>query len=331
MPRNSGDLTAIDAALADHGERHPLAVTAFRALLGRLPSYRAVAVAALRRKAAFWDNAEERCREILHLCDGDRGRFAAAVFEWVKFSLEFLRKQQTFLQTGHYARNDYEEVQRELYDNDERMSKFYLVALMFSFLFSSNYVAFFDFFKRRLLPRVKDARAVCDIGCGHGVYLIQMLLAGRNAVGTGLDISPASLATAGRLLDCHRIPAARFQLQEGNLRERLPLEDGSQDAVTCFEVIEHLDDPGHAVREIRRLLRPGGSACLSTAIRMESVDHIHLFRHPAEVRALIAAAGFTVVEEDCIPLTAEDVEDPAARARLIEDPATPLGYIALLA
>ena len=308
----------------------PLTVAALRSLLELQPAYEAVVAAAGRHGDDFWEDAEDRCREVLHLCDGDERKFRAAVSQWIEFSFEFLSKQTKFLKRGHYAAESFEAVRRELYEDAERMKNFYLIALMFSFIFSSNYVGFFSFFRRRLLPRIAGARSVCDVGCGHGVYLSQMMLAAPGASGLGVDISEASLATAARLLDFRGIAPSRLRLTLGDVQERLPVDDASQDGVTCFEVIEHLEHPEVAVAELGRVLRPGGTICLSTAIRMESVDHIHLFRDPEEVRQLIKDAGLDRLDDEVIPLTTEDVSDPSVRDRLIADPRTPLGYVAIL-
>jgi 2-polyprenyl-3-methyl-5-hydroxy-6-metoxy-1,4-benzoquinol methylase len=309
--------------------RFPLAVGAFRALLQIQAAFEAVVTAARWHDDHFWSDAEARCHEILHLCDQDQSKYSAAVEEWVKFSIEFLVKQRKFLKSGHYASESFETVRADLYDDDEKMKNFYLIALMFSFLFSSNYAGFFSFFRRRMLPRVEHARLVCDVGCGHGVYLTQMLGTSPTANGVGVDISMGSLQTARRLLSFHKVDPARYRLSQGDVQERLPLDDASVDAITCFEVIEHLERPAAAIAELRRILRPGGALCMSTAIRMESVDHIHLFRTPEEVRQLVEAGGLTIIEDQIIPLSTENLGDLEVVNRLVQDPNTPLGIVML--
>ena len=46
--------------------------------------------------------------------------------------------------------------------------------------------------------------------------------------------------------------------------ESLPVDDASFDVVLCTQVLEHCDDPAEAVRELRRVVRPGGRVLLST-------------------------------------------------------------------
>jgi 2-polyprenyl-3-methyl-5-hydroxy-6-metoxy-1,4-benzoquinol methylase len=309
--------------------RFPLSVRAFRALPEIQAAFEHVVSAAQWHGDDFWSDAEERCHEILHLCDDDLQKFTNAVAEWVKFSFEFVVKQRKFLKSGHYSIESFETIRHDLYDNNEKMKNFYLIALMFSFLFSSNYSGFFAFFRTRMIPRVRGARSVCDVGCGHGVYLSQMLIAESKAQGIGVDISVGSLDMTRRLLSFHKIEASRYRLSQGDVQQRLPVEDSSQDAVTCFEVIEHLERPAAAIAELHRVLRPGGVLCMSTAIRMESIDHIHLFHSTDEVRRLVEAERFTILEDQIVPLTPENLSDPEVRERLIHDPNTPLGYVLL--
>jgi len=316
--------------LESHRDRYPLTVSAYESLLRVRPSYRSILTATRFYPDAYWHQSEARCREILALCSGDEDRFQRSVTEWIKFASEFLRKQQRFVQSGHYAIADVDQLQRDLYQDEDRMQNSYLVALMFSFIFSSNYIGFIQFFQETMLAHVMGAESVCDVGCGHGVYLAQMLLAEPGAFGTGLDISPASLTTTHKLLDYYSVHEARYRLEAGDLRGSLPLDDKTQNCVTCFEVIEHLDDPKHALTELRRILKPNGTLCLSTAIRMESVDHVYLFRHPDEVRSMLESAGFSLLSDRTIPLTNEDFRDPIVLARLIADPRVPLGYVTLV-
>jgi hypothetical protein len=81
------------------------------------------------------DLCRPRCREILHLCDGDHRRFLAAVEEWVKFACAFLVKQRAFRKSGRYGSDNFEEIRQTLYADDEKMSQSYLMAPVFSFLF----------------------------------------------------------------------------------------------------------------------------------------------------------------------------------------------------
>jgi len=46
--------------------------------------------------------------------------------------------------------------------------------------------------------------------------------------------------------------------------EAIPAEDASFDLVTCIQVLEHVDDPAQAIRELHRVTRPGGRVLLST-------------------------------------------------------------------
>jgi FkbH-like protein len=330
-PSTQAGPTPMTDLLAPHRDRCPLLAQAYEALLEQMPSLeRSLGSLIARQDEAFWSDGEERCREILHFCDGDTSRFRHAVSAWVEFSMEYLSKQHTFLKTGTYASTDFDQIRHDLYDNDERMRSFYLVALMFSFLFSANYIGYFRFFRAQLLSRLAEARIVCDIGCGHGVYLSQMLLRAPAAAGRGLDISDASLATAASMLAYHRIEPERCAFSHADLRATLPLDSGTIDAATCFEVLEHLDDPRHALEEIHRILRPGAPFCVSAAVRMESVDHLYVFNHPRDVRALLTATGFTVVADDAFPLTGADLQDPAAWQAAVDDPRVSLGYVALV-
>jgi SAM-dependent methyltransferase len=82
--------------------------------------------------------------------------------------------------------------------------------------------------------------------------------------------------------------------------EKLPFGDGSFDLVTALDVVEHLDDDVAVLREMLRVLRPGGQLLVTVpAYRFlwgdQDVVNMHKRRYvAAEVRERLTAAGFQV-------------------------------------
>lgn len=99
-------------------------------------------------------------------------------------------------------------------------------------------------------------RRVLDVGCQTGALAIAM--GRRRADVTGVDVEEKLVEGARIRARGHGV-AATFQVA---LAERLPFADASFDAVTFVDVIEHVADARAAVREIARVLRPGGTLYL---------------------------------------------------------------------
>lgn len=96
------------------------------------------------------------------------------------------------------------------------------------------------------LPR--DAKLL-EVGCGDGAFT--KTLAEYSQYVTAIDIS------AGQIEQNSKHYPEIFFLQH-DVSERLPFEDESFDAIWCSEVLEHLFDPGFALREMYRVMVPDG-------------------------------------------------------------------------
>lgn len=93
---------------------------------------------------------------------------------------------------------------------------------------------------------------VLDVGCGDGAYSIRAAQLGANV--TGLDISPMMLDAARRRAEAAGISV---EWREGRA-EALPFPAASFDVVIAVTVLCWVSDASAAVREMTRVLRPGG-------------------------------------------------------------------------
>lgn len=149
---------------------------------------------------------------------------------------------------------------------------------------------------------------VLDVGCGSGV--ISDVLASFGARVTGVDGNPRAIAFARRTY--HR---PNLDFVQG-LVDELADPPGSVDRIYCLEVIEHLyADQVHALlAQFHRLLRPGGTLCLTTpnfrgvwpAIEwtldtlrlvptLAEEQHVSRFSR-ASLRAALESAGWSVTQ-----------------------------------
>jgi len=96
---------------------------------------------------------------------------------------------------------------------------------------------------------------VLDVGCGSGYYMAELRRKGFEV--SGVDGSAAMLAHA-------RANNPDADIRQARVHE-LPYSDASFDSIICIEVLRYLPDPLPCIREMARVLKPGG-LCLVTAI-----------------------------------------------------------------
>jgi SAM-dependent methyltransferase len=159
-----------------------------------------------------------------------------------------------------------------------------------------------DLLLGRLLPETAARPRLLDVGCGTGHHLKALRARGYRAV--GIDGSGAMLEEARRA-----DPEAPLLLADVTA---LPFPERSFDAALSVEVLRYLADPAPLLREIARVLRPGGQ-CLVTAVPWLSLNGYPLlnrmvprgrgfsplrqyFTSVGALRRALAAAGLEAIE-----------------------------------
>lgn len=104
-----------------------------------------------------------------------------------------------------------------------------------------------------ILAAVAGARRVLDAGCGSGRLTLALAQAGAEV--TGIDTNAKQLAEARRRAE---EAGVELTLLEADFDGELPFVDGSFDAVTSRLALMAAGDPVGALRELRRVLEPGG-------------------------------------------------------------------------
>jgi 2-polyprenyl-3-methyl-5-hydroxy-6-metoxy-1,4-benzoquinol methylase len=141
---------------------------------------------------------------------------------------------------------------------------------------------------------------VVDVGCGDGGLAELLARAGVHV--TGVEPAEYLRERFRRRLDGVD-PDSRVV---DGLADRLPFADGEVTHAVMTEVLEHVPDPSAALQELRRVIAPGGSLCVSVPTSYtellywrlhphyaENATHERIFTRP-ELRRMIERAGFEI-------------------------------------
>lgn len=105
---------------------------------------------------------------------------------------------------------------------------------------------------------LKTGDKILDVGCGDGFYLHILSNLNKKARLTGTDFDVRALGSARKNLQGRNI-----RLVAGDLMKKLPFASNSFNKIIMSEVTEHLPDDVRGLKEVYRVLKPGGLACVT--------------------------------------------------------------------
>lgn len=113
-----------------------------------------------------------------------------------------------------------------------------------------------------LLPLLEPGQRLLDVGCGPGSITVDLARAVSPGEVVAVDRAPAAVELAQEAVRTADVPNAVTQVADVMA---LPFDDGSFDVVHAHQVLQHLPDPVAALREMRRVTRPGGVVAVRDA------------------------------------------------------------------
>jgi SAM-dependent methyltransferase len=151
--------------------------------------------------------------------------------------------------------------------------------------------------------QVEKGFTILDVGCGGGRTVQKLAAIATEGRVCGVDFAAGSVAHS-RAKNAQLIQAGRVEIQQASV-SRMPFPDGQFDLVTAVETLYYWPDPAQDMREVLRVVKPGGTLLVIAEIYKHGT-HDWLHQLPMtplrgtvlsadEHRELFAAAGFADV------------------------------------
>lgn len=206
--------------------------------------------------------------------------------------------QKVFESKGEYSFKNYSDVvniDREIYN----------LSLLISFVVANHRYEILDELKQFLKMEVQTPKTILSVGVGTGYemkvmrdYLPQWSI-------EAYDVSAESISYARDLLKFYNCS------DQGLLESHFPLEEKAGvgafkskfGKIVLCEVLEHLENPEQAIKNLAEALHPAGRIFLTMAVNIAQEDHIYLYASADQAREQVLRSGLQIEKELVTPMT----------------------------
>ena len=127
-------------------------------------------------------------------------------------------------------------------------------------------------------PHIPKTGRILDVGCGTGLFLPS--LAERAQLVVGVDLSAEMLRGV-------RERAGAAELVQADA-DHLPFPDRSFDAVVAITLLQNMPDPERTVRELARVMRPGGTLIVTSLRHKHTAEQLEEWASSAKLKPMRA-------------------------------------------
>ena len=281
-----------------------------QSVIEQYPSHVDYLLKSFRGRSSRTTQLSEQTASLLEKLEDGRMDRLVLGYGWI---CEMVRVEELeFRRTGSYRHTSFEEVDKVVYQRREDMSK-YMDGLLATEVLWVQHARSMDFFVNTFLPKLPQNYNHLEIGPGHGILLYYASIDSNCAEVSAWDISPASLELTNNCLRKLGV-SKNFKLEARNVMAAQDPVENLYDSIVISEVLEHLEDPLQALKNLRQIISSRGHIYVNVPVNAPAVDHIHLLRSPEDAVALVERAGFVVDEMLFAPMAGYNL----ARTRKVD-------------
>ncbi len=227
---------------------------------------------------------------------------------YIAFVMDVNQQQLKYEETGKYESHSYAEVYDRTYSQREFMEKYHWGVYVTTFLWE-HHLRLHAYYLREFLPLITEGQQLVDLGAGSGIWHFLTLQHSKNIHVTAVDISPTSVAAAGRMAQRLGLSAQTDYVCADAITYQgaQPYDSG----ISCF-LLEHLENPQGLLDNLARQIKARSYAFITAALTAAEVDHIFEMRRESELVQMVEKAGFRLCSlYSATPLT------PRPRAKFL--------------